>query len=216
MSDKRKAAALAAEFFGTFVLTASVLAIVARTDFAFFPAVVAGLVVGISVLTLGAVSGAHLNPSVTIALWTQRRTKTIEALGYVAAQLLGAFAALRLTEWFQHTNSQVPVLTNVDWRVIVAEAIGTAIFGLGIIAALERGFEGGQKAVAIGASLTMGIIVASLGSAGILNPAVALGFNSFNFSYVAGPIVGATLGMAVYVYLFAPETGKRRTAKKKR
>ncbi len=216
MSGKRQSAALVAEFLGTFTLTAGVLAIVARTDFAFFPAITAGLIVAIAVITLGSVSGAHLNPAVTVGLWTQRRIKTVEAIGFIAAQLLGAIAALRLLEWFQRADSQAVQLTNVDGRVIVAEAIGTLIFGIGIAAALERGLEGIEKAVAIGSSLTIGIIVASLGSAGILNPAVAFGLNSVSFSYIAGPVLGSVAGMGLYAYLFAPEKTKKKAVVKKK
>lgn len=221
MSGKRQSAALVAEFLGTFTLTAGVLAMVARTDFAFFPAITAGLIVAIAVITLGGVSGAHLNPAITVGLWTQRRVKTVEAIGFIATQLLGAIAALRLMQWFQHIDKQiVPQMTNVDARVIVAEAIGTFLFAIGIAAALERGLEGGQKAAAIGSSLTIGIIVASLGSAGILNPAVAFGLSSVKFSYIAGPVIGSVIGMGLYAYLFAPEkaksTKKKPTAKKKK
>ncbi|MBI1862637.1 hypothetical protein HYS00_00800, partial [Candidatus Microgenomates bacterium] len=50
-----------------------------------------------------------------------------------------------------------------------------------------------------GGSLLLGIAIASLiGSAGILNPAVAFGLQSFTIPYVIGPILGSVFGMLVF------------------
>lgn len=213
MLGQRKIAALVAEFLGTFVLASAVLSMVSRTQFPFFPAFVAGLVLMVVVLTLGAVSGAHINPAVTIALWTQKKVQTTEMLVYVAAQLLGGLAAWRVGEWLLDVTMKNAYVSTVDWRVVVAEGLGALVFAVGIAAALERGYDGAKQAVAIGFSLTLGILVASLGGAGIVNPAVAIGINTVGISYLVGPVVGAVLGMTLYNYLLAPVPAK---ASKKR
>lgn len=210
MLDKRKVAALSAEFLGTFVLASAVLAMVAHSSFAFFPALVAGLVLMIMVFVFGPVSGSHINPAVTVALWSQRKIQSMEAVAYIVVQLLGGLAAWALAQWLLNTDIMAEVTSDIDGRIFVAEAIGAFVFATGIAAAVQRGYEGSRQAVAIGFSLTIGILVASLGSAGILNPAVAVALHSYSTAYIVGPIVGAVLGMAVYNYLFVETKGKKK------
>lgn len=210
MYDKRKVAALAAEFFGTFVLASAVLAMVARINLAFFPAVTAGLVLMVLVFVIGPVSGAHVNPAITIAMWTQRRIESMQALGYIVAQLLAGAAAWGLGQWLLDTKLNAAVQGSIDWRVVVAEAIGTFIFAGGVMAAVSRKYEGAQLALAVGFSLTIGIAVASLGSGGLLNPAVAVALHSFSTAYIVGPIVGGILGMAFYATVLAPVNTKKK------
>src|SRR5687768_17776604 len=79
MVTRRKIAMLMAEFLGTALLTLAVLAVSKSTiGIPYFVAIAAGLVVATVTLTLGAVSGAHLNPLVTIGLWSVRRVKTLD------------------------------------------------------------------------------------------------------------------------------------------
>ena len=210
MYDKRKTAALVAEFFGTFVLASAVLAMAARINLSFFPAIMAGLVLMVMVLVIGPVSGAHINPAITIAFWTQRKIETVLALGYVLMQLLAGFTAWAGAQWLLDTKLNAAVQSNIDWRVLVAEALGAFIFAAGVAAAVGRKYEGGQLAAAVGFSLTIGIAVASLGSGGLLNPAVAIALHSFSTAYIVGPIVGAVLGMALYSGVLAPEFGKKK------
>src|SRR5215472_105107 len=52
-----------------------------------------GLIVLVMIYTFGDVSGAHLNPAVTIGFWAAGRTRLGEVPGYVSSQFLGAVAA---------------------------------------------------------------------------------------------------------------------------
>jgi glycerol uptake facilitator-like aquaporin len=88
-------------------------------------------------------------------------------------------------------------------KVIIAEALGAFIFTFGIAAAVSSLYEGGKLAATIGGSLFLGIMVASLASNGVLNPAVAVGISSWSWSYAVGPLLGAVLGMSVYNLMFA-------------
>lgn len=210
MVDKRKVAVLAAEFFGTFVLATAVLAMVTKINLAFFPAVAAGLVLMVMVLVIGGVSGAHINPAVTISLWSQRKIQTAEAAAYVAVQLLGGLAAWAVAQWLLDTKLNAAVSGEIDWRVLTAEAIGTFIFTAGIAAAVSQKLDGAKQALAIGFSLAIGIMVASLGSAGLLNPAVAVALHSYSLSYIVGPVVGGVLGMAFYNNVLLATNAKKR------
>lgn len=210
MLGKRKVAALSAEFFGTFILASGVLAMVARVNLTFFTAVMAGIILMVVVFVLGPVSGGHINPAITVGLWTQKKIQSLDAAAYIAAQLLGGYVAWGVAQWLTDTTINPAVVGSVDARIFVAEALGAFIFGLGVAAAVQRGYDGSRQAVAIGFSLTIGIVVASLGSAGILNPAVALATHSYSTSYVLGPILGSVLGMAAYNYLLAEPVGKKK------
>jgi len=210
MLDKRKVAVLAAEFFGTFVLASAVLAMVTKINLAFFPALAAGLVLTVMVLTIGAVSGAHINPAVTVALWSQRKVQTAEALAYVVVQIAAGFAAWAVAQWLLDTTLDATVTSDIDWRILTAEAIGAFVFTVGIAAAVSQKLDGMKQAFAIGFSLTIGIMVASLGSAGLLNPAVAVALHSYSLSYIVGPLLGGVLGMAFYNYLAGGSVKKKR------
>src|SRR5215470_6464576 len=88
--------ALAAEFVGTFMLVASVLG---AALFSFPVAGILGVALSIGftvmamVFAVGAISGAHFNPAVTLGLVAAGRFPTGEAPGYIIAQCLGGIAA---------------------------------------------------------------------------------------------------------------------------
>lgn len=210
MVDKRKLAVLAAEFFGTFVLAMVVLAMVTKVSLAFFPAVAAGLVLMVMVLAIGPISGAHINPAVTVALWSQRKIQTAEALSYILVQIAAGVVAWSAAQWLMDSSLDAAVTAEIDWRILTAEALGAFVFLVGVAAAIGQKLEGTKQAFAIGFSLTLGILVASLGSGGILNPAVAIALHSHSLSYVAGPLVGGVLGMAFYNSVLAVPSKKKR------
>jgi aquaporin NIP len=210
MFAKAKVAALVAEFLGTAVLSLAVLSVVLRSSFPFFPAIVAGLAVGIMILVVGKASGGHFNPAITLGLWSVRKVQTAQALVYVAAQLLGGLAAWKLTEYLIGRSTDHIADWGLNKGVLVAEAVGTFIFGFGVAAAVNGVYEGTKLATVIGGSLALGILAASLGSNGVVNPAVALSLNSMSWAYAVGPLVGAVLGMWTHELMFAPVSTKRK------
>lgn len=204
MFGREKIAIIVAEFIGTFTLASVVLSMTARTPFPFFAAVAAGGVVGLMTLLVGNTSGAHLNPAVTIGMWWIRQIQAARAIVLIAAQMLGGLVAITLNEYL--LNKSIPSIAGDKFepRVLVAEAVGAALFTFGIAAVVSQGYKGLKQAVAIGGSLSAGILVASFASNGLLNPAVALGVQSWNWAYAGGPILGALVGVSVYTVVFAP------------
>jgi glycerol uptake facilitator-like aquaporin len=217
MLSRKKVAMILAEFLGTALLTLAVLAVSKSTiGIPYFVAIAAGVVVAMATLALGAVSGAHLNPLVTLGLWSVRKVKTIPAVVYVAAQLLGGIAAYYLFTYFigqtWHNTGQF------EGKILVAETVGAFIFGLGFATAVFQKLEGGKAAAVIGMSLMLGILVSAAGAGGIVNPAVALGVRSWVWgTYVLGPILGGIIAFNLYGLLFAPasELTVKATSKKK-
>jgi len=204
MLTRKKAAMILAEFLGAGFLTLAVLAVSKSSiGIPYFVALGAGLVAAMITLVLGAVSGAHANPLITIGLWSIRRIKTIPAIVYVAAQLLGGIAAyFTFTYFVGQTWNNTGDFQN---KVMVAEAVGGFIFSLGFAAVVFQKLRGGVAAAVIGLSLAAAVMVAAAGAGGIVNPAVALGARSWVWgTFVLGPVLGGIIGFNLYSLLFAP------------
>jgi glycerol uptake facilitator protein len=210
MLRRKRLAMLVAEFLGTGILTLAVLSVQrSPLNLTYFVAIAAGLTVALLTYVLGNVSGAHLNPALTLALWTARRVKTIPALTYIAVQLLGAWAAYGLYHYFVHTDVQ-EIQQDFSGRILVAEAIGTMVFALAWAYAAYNRVEEGRFAAVAGLAFTVAIIVASAASVGLINPALAEGVRAWEVfgqngwgNYVLGPVLGAVIGVNLYGLLFA-------------
>ncbi len=188
--------ALAAELLGTFLLTLAVSVSLVGTLPVPTP-VIAGLTLGLVVYVLGPFSGAHINPAVTIGLLSIRKIAPVAALGYIVAQIAGALLASFVAQFL--TDNAVPVPTVIDLpQVAIAEAIGAAILVLGVSSVVHDKTPKDAAGVAIGGSLLLGVLIASVASNGVLNPAVAIGIGSISMSYLLAPIVGGVLAAWIY------------------
>ncbi len=209
MTLRSKIAVLAAEFLGTAVL-ATVAINISRSQIgiSYFVAIGVGLAMGLLYLAFGRLSGAHLNPAVTIGLWTIRKITTITAIAYVAVQMIAGLAAWQLASYFMGDELTSIANKTFEWKILVAEAIGAFVFTFAIAAAIylfeDKDADVSRRAALIGGGLFLGVIVASLGSNAILNPAVALANQSWSKAYFFGPIIGGVIGFNLYVLLFAP------------
>ena len=189
-----------AEALGTCVLTLIVALSVAGV-FPVSTAVLAAVTLGLFVYTLGHVSGTHLNPAVTLGLLSIGKIHAKDAGGYIASQVIGALVAMLIARMF------VPLagLQGIQSQAVhigLGELIGAFVFGFGIAAVVYDRAVKEFSGFVIGGSLFIGIALAALmGTNGILNPAVAIGINSFNIMYLVGPIAGAVLGMQTFKYL---------------
>lgn len=188
---------LIAEAFGTFALALAVLTSLSMETSIIATPVIAGLVLGLFVYTIGNKSGCHINPAVTIGLWSINKVKTNDAVKYIVAQLIGALLAFGLAAAALGTKSTG--MAPESMANFLAEAVGAVFFGFGIAAVVMGKVKDDIVGLVIGGSLLLGIIIAAgFGSMGVLNPAVALTLGVFNLSYVLGEIVGVTLGMNLY------------------
>ncbi len=203
-------AALAAEFLGTMGLVMVALVMFNTTAVSFFVGTSVAVALGLMVLMFGPISGAHLNPAITFGLWTARRIASLKALGYIVVQLLAGLASWQLYEYLSGKTLSTKV---VPWNTTVwlAEVIGTFVLGLAFAAAIAKGFELLNSALMLAGALFIGILIAATASAGLLNPAIALGLRTFNTTYVLGPLVGAVLGANLYTLLFAPIAKSKRS-----
>lgn len=150
------APALLAEMVGTFILTASIAA--TRGD-AFFT----GLTLIMIVIAIFAISGAHVNPAVSFGLWSMRKLRATRMFMYWIAQFVGAVLAFLTVSSFASSKTQLSFahFTSLDWKIFSAELIGMTIFMFGIAAAAHRAQTDHAKAVGIGLSLVIGLVVAT-------------------------------------------------------
>lgn len=202
MFGQKTFARFLAEFLGTGLLTLALYTIIARTTFPLFTGAAVGLTVALLIMIFGQVSGGHFNPAVTVAQWTRGHINTIDSIINIASQFLGAVAAWYLIQYFLGQDI-TSIAGKFSWNIFTAEAIGAGVFTFGIGAAVYSKVEASKFAAAIGLSLFLGVLVASLASNAVLNPAVALGIQSWNWAYAAAPIVGGIIGINLFNLVFA-------------
>lgn len=194
---------LFAEAFGTFLLVLVVQLALYTNNNVIVVSVLVALVLGFLVYTIGQRSGCHINPAITIGLWSIKKIEGREAVYYVLSQLLGvgvAMAAMVLSMGSALYFDIIPA-SNV---ALLAEVIGGFIFGFGVAAVVLDKVHSAVSGIVVGSSLLLAILVAVLvGSSGLINPAVALALGQVDVSYVLGSVIGAVLGMNVYKRLIA-------------
>jgi aquaporin NIP len=167
-------------------------------------------VVAAMVAALGHLSGAHINPAVTIAFWSSRRFPSAEVVPYLAAQCGGAIAAaLTLRAVLGPGGSlgatlpHLPIMAafTVEWLLsfalmFVIMAVATDDRVAGGSAALAVGFTVGFCAL-LGGPLTG----ASMNPARSLGPAVAWNQWHAHWLYWTAPITAALAAARVYDFL---------------
>ena len=208
---------VAAEAIGAFVLVGGgtgAIAVDAQTGGALGVGGVAaafGLAVGVMVLAVGHLSGAHLNPAVTLAFAAARHFPAREVAPYVAAQVAGALAAsacvLALLGDDGGLGVTRPGLVG-DGGAVATEAALTAVLMIVILAvATDTRAAGHMAAVAIGGTIALEALVfgpvtgASMNPARSLAPAIVSGDLAGLWIYLAGPVAGALAGAVAYGWL---------------
>ena len=206
--SRARVAPVLAEFLGTATLVMVGVVLTETTGVSYFIGTSLALTLAVVYLLFSSVSGAHFNPAITFGMWAARRLGTLRAISYIAAQMLGGLVAWQLYEYLtdRPLAAKEVAFTAPIW---VAEAVGTFILALGFTAAVTKMVDGLQSAITYAFSIFVGIMIASIASAGLLNPAMALGLRSWGTVYILGPLVGGLLGVTVYTYLFAPETAPK-------
>ncbi len=179
-------------------------------------AAVSGLAVMALVYATGHLSGAHINPAVTIAFTLTRHFPLREAASYIAAQLIGAATAglVLLTAWPHHPGDLGANTASVSTpTALLYETLLTAFLMFVIIAvATDTRAAGAGAAIAIGVVVILDILVgggvsgASMNPARSFGPALASGHWTHFWIYLVGPVIGATLGALSYQYIRTPLT----------
>jgi aquaporin NIP len=167
-----------------------------------------GLVIMAMVYATGHLSGAHINPAVTIAFTLTRHFRARDAVAYVAAQLIGASVAalVLLAIWPDQPADLGATVPSVGaGSAFVYELVLTAFLMFVIMAvATDTRAVGAAAAIAIGGTVGLDALFggpvtgASMNPARSFGPAVAAGQWQEFWLYVAGPVLGAVLGAFAY------------------
>lgn len=221
-----------AEFIGTFwlVLGGCGSAVLAAA----FPEVGIGLVgvslaFGLTVLTiaysLGHISGAHLNPAVSVGLWIGGRFSTKELLPYIISQILGAIAAAGVlyiiatgngsaigsfaaNGFGEHSPGKYSMLA-----AFVCETVMTFMFLIIILGATDERAPKGFAGLAIGLALTLIHLISIPVTNTSVNPARSISQALFAggwaieqlWLFIAAPLLGAIIAGLVYKTIFIKE-----------
>lgn len=215
--------AAVAEFIGTFILiftgcAVAVGAILQRpTAGPIYDSLAVALAFGIAlvviVAAIGHVSGAHVNPAVTLSLAATNKFSWQYVPFYIGAQLVGAvLGAIAVWITFGEGTREVaavaatfPTANVGDLRALIVEILVTFILVFVIVSvATDDRAPAGIAPLAVGFALACGVLIAGPVTGGSLNPARTLGpmivagqFTAV-WVYIVGPIIGGVLAALVY------------------
>jgi aquaporin Z len=167
-----------------------------------------GLVVMAMIYTLGEISGAHLNPAVTIGFWLSRRLRGRDVGPYILSQLIGAFAASAalLAMFGPRAALGATIPAGSDAQSFALEAILTGLLMFVILNISTGSKETGMMAgIAVGGTIGLEamfagpICGASMNPARSLAPAVMSGHLTSIWVYLVGPVLGAAIAVPLWI-----------------
>ncbi|NXF51481.1 AQP2 protein, partial [Oceanites oceanicus] len=189
-----------------------------------------GLAIGTLVQALGHISGAHINPAVTVACLIGSQVSFLRAVFYVVAQLLGAVVGAAILHEITPADSREGLAINklhnetTTGQAVTVELFLTFQLVLCIFASTDERREDnlGSPALSIGLSVAVGHLLGirytgcSMNPARSFAPAVIVGdfswflltqFFSLRFPQVfwVGPLVGAAAASIIYNYILFPQ-----------
>lgn len=190
-------------------------------------AVATGFLVSIIVWSLAHVSGAHINPAVSLAFLVSGDTNIIRVLFYVPMQLLGSVSAVgvlrnlildpTVVNNMKVANASSPQigLTLLNDKLTVAQGVGieaiiTFILVITIFSCIDskRKDLAGSFPLSVGLAVTVGILFADQFTGGSMNPARSFGpavmsgnLTNHFFVYWIGPCVGGVIAALIYKLL---------------
>ncbi len=165
-----------------------------------------GLIVMSMIYAIGDISGAHINPAVTIAFWIAGRFELKFVGPYLISQLIGAFAASGLLRvlFLDHVTLGATLPAGPWWQSFIFEIVLTFLLMFVIlnvtVGAKEKGIMAGAaigSVVALEAMFAGPICGASMNPARSIAPAVVSGELQYFWVYLIAPTLGALLAIPV-------------------
>jgi aquaporin Z len=207
---------LFAELLGTFALVLVAAGgglLHAKGQISLAAAVVApGLMVTAIILFMGAVSGAHLNPAVSLAFALRGDFPWRRVPGYIVIQLIGATLACLFLRWVfgnvEHLGATLPGAGYKNWQALLMEIVLTGLLVsviLGTASAAQN--VGAVAALGVGGYIALAGLWAapvsgvSMNPARSFGPALASGDWTSYWVYVAGPVAGALIAVGCAMVL---------------
>ncbi|MBL8133708.1 MAG: aquaporin [Anaerolineae bacterium] len=208
-----------AEFIGTFMLVfvGIFAAGIAGQQGVVVAALGHGLIlVGIA-YSFGKISGAHVNPAITVSLLIGGKIKIDRAMYYVVAQLLGAVVAAAVagvlsSDIVAAGQTKGSLTESAVWTAALFEAVLTFFLATAVWQTAVHGRGGDLAGVAIGLTLAASILAggvftgASLNPARTLGPALIAGDLSYVIPYLVGIFAGAIIAALVHGFILTAES----------
>ncbi|MCZ6819267.1 MAG: aquaporin [Calditrichaeota bacterium] len=181
-----------------------------------------GLVLAIMINATGHISGAHINPAVTIGFMITKRIEIGKGLGYIVSQLLGgvlAGFALRVifapkvwTATHLGTpalDAGVPFLSGVLIEAILTFFLMFTIYATAVDKRAPQNIYGFSIGLVVTVDILMGgpLTGAAMNPARTFGPALAAGFFDNHLVYWLGPILGAVVAALLYNNFFMSKEG---------
>ncbi|CAH1225754.1 aquaporin [Paenibacillus sp. JJ-223] len=211
----------AAEFIGTFVLVlfGCGSAATAGGELGYLGIALAfGLSIVAMAYVIGPISGCHINPAVSLAMFMSRKLKGSDFIGYVISQILGAIAASALlyaiivsagmptTGLGQNGFGPGYGIGITAFMAVIVEVVLTFVFIYTILGVTSNESNGNITGLVIGLTLAfvhiLGIALTgtSVNPARSLGPALLLGGQALSqlWVFLIAPLVGSVLAVAVY------------------
>lgn len=211
-----------AEAIGTFTLVllgcGTAASIGCEVEGGYFATAAAfGLAIVAMAYSIGNVSGCHVNPAVSFAMFLKGDLSAKDLGGYVVSQIIGAFAATAVIAAIIGKESGLGANTlyeNSAGASILIEMILTFIFVLAILGVTSKKEYSNVAGLVIGFTLTLvhllgiGLTGTSVNPARSLAPAVMSGNMTGLWVFIVAPLVGA--GLAAYCAKFLFEEKKKK------
>ncbi|CAK6957511.1 aquaporin-4 [Scomber scombrus] len=221
--------AMLAELLGTLVLVSTVLgASVPGPGEApvgpLYPAVAVGVAIVALAHCFGEISGAQVNPAVTLAFLATRKLEVLRAVVYIIAQCLGAslgagvlYLALPHKTTAEHFVNKVPIELNAA-QALGIEVLCTfqLVFTVFSVEEQRRRENPEPGNLAIGFAHSAGVLIgarfsgASMNPARSLGPAIIVGFWENHWVYWMGPVLGAILAGVSHEFFFARSASRQK------
>jgi len=192
-----------------------------------------GAAIGLMVYAFGHISGAHINPAVTIPMMITKKISVADGIGYIIFQLIGAVvAAFSLKAILPEIGAKVnfgtqggpsellnnSVMAGFTVEIILTFFLVTVIF----LTAVHKKAPAGIHGISIGGMVFLLHLVgvpltgASMNPARTFGPAVVSGFWELHWLYWVAPIIGGIIAGVIMNYIFVnnaePETKRRSRA----
>ncbi len=219
LNSNELASTFIGEFVGVFVLVSAFL--VTKGEPLYM-----GFVLVALVMMVGALSGSHLNPLISVGAWVTRRLSHLKTAVYLIAQFLGAGAAFVLMTTYlngvqadaaalaqpvREVFALAPLTDQNSWFIFFAEVLGASLFAFAFASVYKASVDRVTRALTIGfgffvAALVAGVVASYVGGQVALNPASAVAASAVDWTavdwtavlvYLAAPLLGGVIGFAL-------------------
>nr|AAL05942.1 early embryogenesis aquaglyceroporin [Pinus taeda] len=181
-----------------------------------------GMAAMIVIYSIGHISGAHLNPAVTLALAAVKRFPWVQVPGYIVAQVFGSISAGFLLRFMfgevAFMGATVP--SGSEMQSFALEIITTSLLVFVVSAvATDTKAVGELGGLAIGATIAMNVAISGPISGASMNPARTIGSavagNKYTsiWVYMVGPVIGALMGAMSYNMIRETKMSEREIMK---